>query len=267
MLRDVTDSTTQEATEPDAVSEEWRKILTEGHKPLVRMRWLFRHLPSSPRCKMCNNPFGGVGGRIVRVAGFKPSRKNPTLCSACCDNLPARGAEVDIAVLFADVRGSTTIGEGVDPAAFAELLDRFYRAATGVLLRHDAVIDKLIGDEVMALFIPGISGPEYRRRAVDAALDVMRAVGYGSADGPWLGLGAGVNAGPAFVGNVGASGVVDFTALGDTVNVAARLQGAAAGGEVVVAAGVDERVAAGGTRRVLELRGHDAPLPTVVLTP
>src|SRR5947209_16877481 len=247
--------------------ERWLKILTEGHKPLTIARHAFRHVPSAPRCKVCGNPFAGVGGRLFRLAGYSRSRKNPQLCGRCCDTLPAGGAEVDIAVVFADVRGSMTIGEGVDPGAFADLLKRFYRVVTAVLLRHDAVIDKLIGDEVMALFIPGISGPEYRRRAVDAALDVMRAVGYGSAKGPWLRLGAGVNAGPAFVGNVGASGVVDFTALGDTVNVAARLQGTAAAGEVVVAAGVDEGLGAQGSPRMLSLRGRDAPLPAMVLTP
>src|SRR6185436_11390163 len=95
------------------------------------------------------------------------------------------------------------------------------------------------GDEAMALFIPGVAGPDYRRKAVDAALDVLRAVGYGSPEGPWLELGVGVNAGLAYVGNVG-TGVVDFTALGDPVNLAARLQAAAGGGEAVVAAGVHD---------------------------
>ena len=88
----------------------WDKVLTDGHASLVRARRLFRYLPSAPRCKVCNNPFGGVAGRILAAAGFTPSRKNPNLCSRCCDALPAGGAEVDIAVLFADVRGSTALG-------------------------------------------------------------------------------------------------------------------------------------------------------------
>src|SRR5437899_11511663 len=89
----------------------------------------------------------------------------------------------------------------------------------------------------MALFIPGVAGPEYRHKAVRAAVDIARAVGYGTPEGPWLTVGVGVNAGLAFVGNVG-SAVVDFTALGDAVNVAARLQALAQAGEVVVADGV-----------------------------
>jgi adenylate cyclase len=67
----------------------------------------------------------------------------------------------------------------------------------------------------------------------------VRAVGYGTLGGPWLAVGAGVNAGHAYVGNVGLAGIADFTALGDAVNVAARLQAQAAGGEHVVAADVD----------------------------
>ena len=96
-------------------SDQWYRLLTEGHAPLVRARRVFRYLPSAPRCKMCNNPFGGPVGRIFGVAGFKPSRKNPNLCTRCCDAVPHGGAEVDIAVLFADVRGSTALGERTRP--------------------------------------------------------------------------------------------------------------------------------------------------------
>lgn len=214
---------------------------------------------------MCNNPFGGPVGRIFGVAGFKPSRKNPNLCTRCCDAVPHGGAEVDIAVLFADVRGSTALGERTPAADFATLLDRFYAAATQALIRRDAVIDKLIGDEVMAFFVRGISGPDYRHQAVRAGLELLSAVGYGVDSGPWLDVGAAVNAGPAYVGNVGGA-VVDFTALGDTVNAAARMQQAAAGGELLVAAGVADDLVAHGSRRQLALRGRDRPIEAFVLT-
>ena len=246
-------------------SEQWGRLLTDGHAPLVKMRHVFRYLPSEPRCKGCNNPFGGVGGRVFAVAGFRPSRKNPNLCSRCCDAVPPGGAEVDIAVLFADVRGSTGLGERVVAADFAALLNRFYIAATRTLLRHDAVIDKLIGDEVMAFFVQGISGPQYRRRAVQAGMELLHAVGYGTAEGPWLELGAAVNAGVAYVGNVGEA-VVDFTALGDTVNVAARMQQGAAGGELLVAGGVADELGAHAPQRTLVLRGHEQPIEAFVLT-
>jgi len=246
-------------------SEQWGKVLTDGHAPLVRARRVFRYLPSAPRCKMCNNPFGGLAGHVLAAAGFRPSRKNPNLCTRCCDALPPGGAEVDIAVLFADVRGSTALGERVVAADFAALLNRFYVAATRTLMRHDAVIDKLIGDEVMAFFVQGISGPQYRRRAVQAGTELLHAVGYGSANGPWLELGVAVNAGVAYVGNVGAE-VVDFTALGDTVNVAARMQQDAAGGELIVAGGVADELVAHAPRRTLTLRGREQPMEAFVLT-
>ncbi|HXR40928.1 MAG TPA: adenylate/guanylate cyclase domain-containing protein [Acidothermaceae bacterium] len=240
----------------------WGTILMEGHAPFVKARRVFRYLPSSPRCKVCSNPFGGLAGRVFASAGFTPSRKNPNLCSRCCDGLPAGGAEVDVAVLFADVRGSTALGQRSVAADFAALLNRFYAAATRALLRHDAVIDKLIGDEVMAFFVRGISGPDYRHRAVEAGMDLLKAVGYGSDEGPWLELGVAVNAGIAYVGNVG-DAVVDFTAIGHAVNVAARMQQHAAGGELLVASGVADEVA--GEQRSLTLRGCQQPVDAHVL--
>ncbi len=247
--------------------EPWRTILTRGHQPLRIAHLLFRYLPSAPRCKLCHNPFGGIGGRLVGLIGFTPSRKNPNLCARCCDSLPPGGAEVDIAVLFADVRGSTALGEQLDPGAFAAALNRFYRAATEVLVRHDAIVDKLIGDEVMALFIPGICGPRYRANAARAAVALMKAVGYGEPRGPWMPIGAAVNSGVSYVGNVGSEGVVDFTALGDPVNTAARLASSAAAGEVLLSEDVYAAVAEqfpNLEKRTLNLRGKEAPFPARV---
>lgn len=246
-------------------SAEWQTILTEGHGSLVRARRVFRYVPSAPRCKVCNNPFGGLGGRVFQIAGFRPSRKNPNLCSRCCDSLPIGGAEVDVAVLFADVRGSTSLGEKGPAHEFAALLNRFYREATRALIRYDAVIDKLIGDEVMAFFVQGISGADYRRKAILAGIDLLRAVGYGNDEPPWLEIGAAVNAGPAYVGNVGGE-VVDFTALGDPVNAAARMQQNAAAGELLVAAGIDDRLAGQAPRRKLALRGRRQSIDAFVLS-
>ena len=250
--------------------EQWKKVLIEGHKGIRAMRWVNGRLPSAPRCKLCNNPFAGVAGRIYSLIGQKPSRKNPNMCSRCCEDLPSGGAEVDTAVLFADVRGSTKLGEQTDPATFAALMNRFYKAATAVIIRYDGALDKLVGDEVMALFIPGMSGTEYRRRAVEAGVDLLRAVGYGTKEGPWLSVGVGVNAGVAYVGNVGGEGILDFTALGDTVNVAARLQSIAEPGELVVSEDIVEpgdELLAGGERRVVRLKGHEAPVSVVVRRP
>ena len=144
------------------------------------------------------------------------------------------------------------------------MLNRFYIAATHTLLRHDAVIDKLIGDEVMAFFVQGISGQNYRRRAVQAGMELLDAVGYGSDQGPWIDVGIAVNAGIAYVGNVG-DAVVDFTALGDPVNAAARMQQKAAGGELLVASGVADDLMREAPRRTLDLRGREQPINAFAL--
>ncbi|MBI1894316.1 MAG: adenylate/guanylate cyclase domain-containing protein [Candidatus Rokubacteria bacterium] len=246
----------------------WRERLTRGHPKLRIAHRIFRLLPSPPRCKLCHNPFGGIGGKIVGLMGFARSRKNPNLCNRCCDILPPGGAEVDIAVLFADVRGSTAIGEKSRPSEYASLMTRFYRVATETLVRHDAIIDKFVGDEVMALFIPGFCGPGYRRRAADAAYALLRSVGYGPASEPWLHIHGAVYSGVAYVGNVGGEGIVDFTALGDPINTGSRLQGHAADGQFllgdVVYASVSDRFP-NLEIRSLALRGKDAPVTVRVL--
>lgn len=239
----------------------WDDVLTSGHGTLRVLRTVFRHLPSEPRCKLCIAPFGGFGGKVAARIGFGPSRMNPNFCAACLEMLPPGGAEVPIAVLFADVRGSTTLGDSLGATEFAARMNRFYEAATKTLIAHDALIDKLLGDEVMALFVPGLCGPEYRQRACDAALELLQAV-----DG-WVEVGVGIHAGPAFVGNVGGEGVFDFTALGDTVNVGARLQSVAEAGELVVSEEVIGAVTLPGKaeRRIVELKGKPEPVTVHVV--
>jgi adenylate cyclase len=248
--------------------EHWRKLLTEGHQKLHLAHLLFRYIPSAPRCKVCHNPFGGLGGKLVGLFGFNRSRKNPNLCSRCCDTLHPGGAELDVAVLFADVRGSTAMGERMEPGAFAAAMNRFYNAATEVLVRADAIIDKLIGDEVMALFIPGICGPEYHRRAAEAALALLQTVSDRRSPEPSMPIGVGVHSGITYVGNVGSAGVVDFTALGDTVNTAARLASSAGAGEALLSEPIYDAISAklpDLERRMLEIRGKEAPLAVRVL--
>jgi adenylate cyclase len=237
----------------------WQMVLIDGHERLRRAQRVFRYVPSAPRCKLCHNPFGGVGGRLLGLAGFKPSRKNPNLCDRCCDTLPPGGLEVDTAVVFVDVRGSTALAEKIGARAFADLLNRFYQVATDVLIRHDAIIDKLIGDEVMAFFVPGIAGTGYRRQAALAAIELVTIV---SREGV-LPVGAAVNAGTTYVGNVGADRVVDFTAIGDPVNTAARIQELASAGEVLLTEDlyppVSEQFPNAG-HRTLAIRGRADPV-------
>lgn len=113
-----------------ADNELWRKTLKQGHLGLNGLRRVMRFLPGTPRCKICNNPFGGLGGHVCRAIGFTPSRKNPRLCAVCCEKMPLGGVEVETAILFADIRGSTSLAEKLGPTAYAEALNGFYRIAT-----------------------------------------------------------------------------------------------------------------------------------------
>jgi adenylate cyclase len=186
----------------------------ESHRGRLFLR-VMRRLPADPRCAVCGAPYGGVGGRIMGRFGFAPSRKNPRLCSACFEQAPMGGVEMEVGILFADVRGFTSLAQRQSPDASATLLNRFYGAAVDVICRH-AIIDKLVG------------------------LDV----------------------GEAFVGNIGERALFDFTAIGDVVNTAARLQAAAASGEIVISRRVHERAGerlGDATPRELSIKGKTAP--------
>ena len=233
-----------------------------------RLRRLNLAMPSSPRCKVCLRPFGGLG-RILPGSGFSPSRKNPNFCRSCFEQAPVGCRDLEVGVLFADVRGYTALSESLPSGEVAELMNRFYALATDVLLRHDAVIDKLIGDEVMALFIPSWT-PGAIDEMVSAGDELLRGVGFGSDEEPWLPLGVGVDCGVASVGNVGTEDVKDFTAIGDVVNTAARLQGCAQAGQVVVSERVRARVQRewpASASVELELKGKSEPVRAYVTGP
>jgi adenylate cyclase len=223
----------------DTVEEMWVKLLNEGNTRIRRYRPIYSRLPSNPRCLNCHRPFSGIGGALLRVMqGVQKSNKNPRYCAGChsfTTQFPG-GAEVELTLLFVDVRGSTTIAENMEALEFSRLMNRFYEAAIHVLVRVDAFIDKLVGDEVTALFIPGYAGKEHAQKAVEAGKELLKVTGHGTKKGPWVPIGVGIHTGTAWVGSiVGASGTAsDFTALGDNVNIAARLASNAGPGEVLI---------------------------------
>ena len=240
--------------------------VVDAHKMRLFVRAM-RLLPSEPRCRLCRAPFGGSGGAVMRRFGYGPSRKNPTICNSCFEKAPMGGVDMEIGVLFADVRGFTSLAENMTPDDVAEMLNQFYAAATEVLTTS-AVIDKLVGDEVMALYIPELLGAQWVDILLRDASDLLAAVGYGTPEGPWLALGVGIDVGRAYVGNVGAGEVKDFTALGDVVNTASRLQSAAAAGQVVMSERLFGRLATQPPNAVvahLELKGKQSAEPARIL--
>jgi adenylate cyclase len=219
---------------------------------------------------VCKQPFKGLGGMLLRTfTHYGPSRMSPNMCNTCEVILPPGGAEVDVAVLFADVRGSTALGEELGASEYAALLNRFYEATSHVLVTSQSWIDKLVGDQIMALYIPAM-GPDYRRRAVQAGLGLLEAVGYRPGAEPWLTVGVGVHAGRAFVGKVGADGVNQVTALGDVVNTAARIQAQAGPGELLISGDLYRSAGdlhADAEERQLSIRGKAEPVTVYMVRP
>jgi len=228
------------------LTEEQRKIKAELERNFSsydlsldarRRRWLGL-LPSDPRCITCMSPFGGVGGNLMRILlNRKPSTLNPLVCNSCEALLKNTdfGLELEMSMVFADIRGSTQMAERMEPTDFRDLIDRFYSETTHVLVHSYAMIDKLVGDEVSGYYFPGLVGKNISREAVKAAEKILKVTGHQDPGGPWAPVGVGVHSGRAFYGPVRSKdGLIDLTALGDAVNTAARLASAAAAGEVIV---------------------------------
>ncbi len=252
-----------------------RGFLSGEDPGLARFRRFMGRIPNGPHCKLCAAPFEGPGGAVLRHLGFARFPGNPAICSSCIKGLNKMGvygAEIPVSLVFADIRGSTSIGERMTPTEFRSFLDKFYRLSSSAVLDNDGMVDKFVGDEVIGLFFAGISGTEHTAAALRAARAILDAAGraHASPDGP-IPVGAAVHTGNAFVGSTGAAGVVsDFTALGDVVNTTARLASAAAAGELLVSL---EAVRAGAIdatsfeHRTLDVRGRSDPVEVVSMRP
>ena len=255
-------------TEP-TLEEQWYKMLTEGEPINRHLYHLYGLLPANPRCKLCAAPFKSWGGFLMHLIGRDQSKYNPRFCQPCEKFDHPGGAEVVLTMLFADVRGSTALAEQMSALEFSRLMNRFYTAASHVLVQTDALVDRLLGDEAIGLYIPGFAGPEHPRRAIEAAQELLKLTGHRNPHGPWLPVGVGIHTGPAFVGVVGGEdSPADFTALGDNVNITARLASRAGPGEILIS---DATYAASGLNitdlehRQLELKGKSEPIGVRVL--
>jgi adenylate cyclase len=237
-----------------------------------RLRRLWRTVPSPPRCKMCTRPFGPPGGPIMRLIRLGPWPGNPKYCAGCFKDIYRHrdGAEIECTLLFADIRGSTGLAESMPSAEFRAHLDRFYATAAEVLVEHEAIVDKFVGDEVIGIFIPALTEGNHASQAIGAGMELLRATGHGTDAQPWAPIGIGINTGPAYVGVVGTAEHVEFTALGDAVNITARLASLAGPGEILVteasASAADLPPSETHERRHLDLRGRSEATDVVVLT-
>lgn len=160
------------------------------------------------------------------------------------DQAALGGSVVEVTALFADLRGFTTFSEGVEPAAIVTMLNRYHGVAVPCILDAGGTVVQFVGDAILALFNAPARQVDHAARAVRAALAMQRAVTEIAAERPdWPRFRVGLNTGPALVGNIGAESLRGFNAMGDAVNVAARLQALAEPGDVVI--GESTRIAAG----------------------
>lgn len=157
------------------------------------------------------------------------------------------GENRDIAVLFVDIRGFTTMSEVLTPEQVVEILNQYLNLTTNAIFKNKGTLDKFVGDATMAVFNSPFDLEDYEFKAVCAAMDIVEG-GIALEDklmkeyGRTVGFGVGVNCGPAVVGNVGCEFRMDFTAIGDTVNTAARLEANAKKGQVLISDAIYERV-------------------------
>jgi len=226
-------------------------------------RMMYRRLPANPRCRVCLVPFGGVG-KMLRIS---PSHMNPNFCRSCLESAPLGAHEMDVGVLFADIRGYTAWSETHSSDDAAGAIAQFYELAD-VLVRDDALVE-LIGDQIMALYLPDFPslGERTALVMVEAANRLLGEMSDEQREEP-LPLGVGIHMGRASVGNVGTGNLKTFTAVGDVVNTAARLQSCAAGGEILVSDIVYAKVAElypNAEPRSLSLKGKSEPVDVHVL--
>ncbi len=229
-------------------------------------------LPGTPRCLQCNIPLGGVGALVAGpIIGLRPSVLTPRLCNGCEKQIlkDEGGAEVELTMLFADIRGSTSMAEQKAAMEYKEFIQRFYKTTAQVLIEHNALVNRLAGDQVIGLFVPRFAGANHAAVAIEAASEILLATGHADPGGPWAPVGVGVHTDMTYVGAVGSKdGVNEIAVIGNAANLTARLSSKAAKGEVLISeeastsAKLTDRTL---EKRRLKLKGISKPVTVRVM--
>jgi len=152
---------------------------------------------------------------------------------------PLKNERCEATLLFADIRSFTTLSEGMTPENIIAMLNEYFDAMVGIIFKHGGILDKFVGDELMAVYSPQNDKTAAPLAAVRTAIEMQQHLGKLMQDRnarglPVFQIGIGINTGSVVVGNVGAKNRMDYTVIGDTVNVAARLEQMADGQEIIV---------------------------------
>jgi len=218
-------------------------------------------------------PLRGVASVPFRAVGIRPSRMNPNTCTICETMfervMKARQIEIDATILFADLRGYTSLSQSQSRGAIATLLDAFYDVCGEAIWEHDGIINKTMGDAVMAIFNFPMRREDHAAQAIGAAREIQElwrarrevlSQAFG-AEAATIGVGVGLDTGRVNFGEFGHTHQ-DLTAIGTVVNVASRAQSAAAADQILLTAAVREKAAAAlpeSAGQDYHLKGIEAP--------
>jgi adenylate cyclase len=229
--------------------------------------WEHMHMPTAIR---------GPLAFLFKTFGIKKSRMHPNMCTFCETNfakiMKHKQIPVSTTILFADIRGYTDLSQQIEAAKLNELLHLFYDRCSAAVWERDGVVNKFIGDAVLAIFNFPLIRKEHVQNAVSAAVQLQKDCEHmkeemGLSDFDTLGVGIGIHTGECYMGEVGTT-YKDFTAIGPVVNLTSRLQGAAAIGEIMVTQEVFDQVKdqfPEAQKRTLTLKGITSPVDGYVL--
>ena len=247
----------------------WHQVFASGHPVLSSKQRRYSLLPGAPRCKLCEVPFGGVGGFVMRFRGLHASSRNPNYCNACDGFLQAfpGGAEVPMSMLMVDIRGSVQLSNRLAPAEFAQQVIATRGELHEIFNRNDAFVLEYQGDSVFAVWPPGFVGPRHAALALTAARQIAAMGASRSADKP--AVGASAHSGNVYIGTIPDAGgqMAGFGAFGADVNMLGRLTHAAQPGEVLVSRTLFELAGEPltGSLQRIQLKGFDEPAEVVSL--
>ncbi|MBW4708189.1 adenylate/guanylate cyclase domain-containing protein [Roseobacter sp. YSTF-M11] len=223
----------------DGNEEVWKLVLIEGHPLLLSKKKKFGFLPSDPRCKLCTAPFNGAGGWFLKTfKGIRQSKRNPRFCNACDEFLKAYpgGIETPMTMMFVDIRNSTGLSSQMPSRDFMQLVSQLRNLALDAMAKTDGSVLEFIGDGVIAVWPPGIAGPDHAKKGIAAARRLLNDVKKLGPQGIDLPIGIGVHTGEAFLGTIAAASndIQDISAFGHDVNLVARISAAASAGQAFV---------------------------------
>ena len=198
--------------------------------------------PLAANCLVCGIPLVGVTAIILKWRGIGRSPRNPNCCTRCGAHLE-EGRLVEMTVVFADLSGFTEMTGRLGATTIYSVVDEFLRLASSTLISHGAFIDKYIGDAVMALFNVPIKRADHAAAAVEASAKLQALLPELSERlGTPLQASIGIASGFAHVGRLGSDDIKDYTAIGEAVNQAARLQAQALPNELLVSQDVYKEI-------------------------